>query len=151
MENSNVSAPMAGGPTRLPSSIVETCLHVADLARAGAFYTKLFGYEVMRSDDRFCAMRVAENQVLLLFRRGSDPQGTKLPFGWIPPHGSDGRQHIGFAIPEDSLPAWSKRLEEQRIAVESRFTWPSGGTSLYFRDPDEHLVELLTPGVWPNY
>ena len=26
-----------------------------------------------------------------------------------------------------------------------------GGESLYFRDPDGHLLELVTPGLWPNY
>jgi catechol 2,3-dioxygenase-like lactoylglutathione lyase family enzyme len=26
--------------------------------------------------------------------------------------------------------------------------WPGGARSLYFRDPDEHLVEFITPGFW---
>jgi catechol 2,3-dioxygenase-like lactoylglutathione lyase family enzyme len=30
-------------------------------------------------------------------------------------------------------------------------TWPLGGTSLYFRDPDGHLLELATPGIWAVY
>jgi catechol 2,3-dioxygenase-like lactoylglutathione lyase family enzyme len=29
--------------------------------------------------------------------------------------------------------------------------WPRGGESIYFRDPDGHLVELATPGLWDNY
>jgi len=29
--------------------------------------------------------------------------------------------------------------------------WPRGGRSLYFRDPDQHLLELITPGCWSIY
>ena len=141
----------AGGGAFLPSASLETCLHVADLPRAREFYTNLFGYEVMRSDDRLCALKVGESQILILFRRGSDPDGTILPFGRIPAHASSGQAHIGFSIPPESLPPWLARLAARGIPVESSFTWPTGGTSVYFRDPEGHLLELLTPGVWPNY
>jgi hypothetical protein len=29
-----------------------------------------------------------------------------------------------------------------------RKTWKYGGEALYFRDPDGHLLEVVTPGVW---
>ena len=134
-----------------PSAILETCLDVTDLASSREFYAGLCGYAVMRTDDRFCAFDVGGRQVLILFRRGSDPQGTTLPFGYIPAHGCSGRGHVGFSVAPDSLPAWQARLAARGIAVESTFNWPAGGTSLYFRDPDGHLLELLTPGVWPIY
>jgi catechol 2,3-dioxygenase-like lactoylglutathione lyase family enzyme len=133
------------------SAILETCLSVQDLARAKEFYAELFGYPVMRSDERLCAFDIGGIQVLLLFLRGSDPDGTVLPFGSIPPHGTTGVSHIGFRIPAESLTAWRAQLGERGIAIESEFQWPAGGTSIYFRDPDNHLLELLTPGVWPNY
>jgi catechol 2,3-dioxygenase-like lactoylglutathione lyase family enzyme len=133
------------------SAILETCLSVQDLVRARDFYSGLFGYPVMRSDERFCAFDIDGKQVLLLFVRGSDPEGTALPFGTIPPHGTIGASHIGFRIPPESLVAWKARLGERGIAIESEFQWPTGGTSIYFCDPDRHLLELLTPGVWPNY
>jgi catechol 2,3-dioxygenase-like lactoylglutathione lyase family enzyme len=137
--------------TRPASAILETCLSVADLARSREFYEGLFGYKVMASDERFCALNVGGRQVLLLFRRGSDPDGTVLPFGRIPPHGTQGSSHIGFSVSADSLPAWQSLLKKRNVEVESTFTWPKGGTSIYFRDPDGHLLELLTPGVWPIY
>jgi len=28
---------------------------------------------------------------------------------------------------------------------------PRGGTSLYFRDPNGHMLELATPGLWSIY
>jgi catechol 2,3-dioxygenase-like lactoylglutathione lyase family enzyme len=55
---------------------------------------------------------------------------------------------VGFRIAEESLTAWTERLASRGIPIESRFSWPNGGTSIYFRDPDGHLLELLTPGVW---
>jgi catechol 2,3-dioxygenase-like lactoylglutathione lyase family enzyme len=135
----------------LLSSILETCLHVSDLDRSREFYKGLFGYSVMKSDDRFCAFDVGGRQVLILFRMGSDPEGATLPFGFIPAHGSSGPGHIGFGVPTESLVAWRARLAERGVKVESSFNWPTGGTSIYFRDPDGHLLELLTRGVWPIY
>jgi len=130
------------------SAILETALSVADLTRSREFYADLFGFPVIAADDRFCAVRVGERQVLLLFLRGSDPEGTRMPFGFIPAHGTTGRSHVAFSIAREDIPQWLRRLADQSIAVESQFTWPLGGTSIYFRDPDGHLLELLTPGVW---
>jgi catechol 2,3-dioxygenase-like lactoylglutathione lyase family enzyme len=137
--------------TALPSAILETCLYVVDLPRARAFYATLFDYPVMASDDRFCAFAVGQQQVLLLFLCGSYPHGSVLPFGTIPPHDGSGPVHIGFSISSECLPAWRARLAEHCVPVESSVSWPRGGTSLYFRDPDGHLLELVTPGIWENY
>jgi catechol 2,3-dioxygenase-like lactoylglutathione lyase family enzyme len=134
-----------------PSAILETCLYVEDLVRARDFYTGLFGYPVMQSDNRFCALNVAGDQVLLLFLRGSNPKGTPVGQGTIPPHDGTGSEHIGFKVPADSLTAWQTRLRDRGIPVESVVEWPGGATSIYFRDPDGHLLELATPGIWPNY
>jgi len=60
-------------------------------------------------------------------------------------------RHLAFSISAEDLPAWEKLLAEKGVAIESRVCWPRGGTSLYFRDPDNHLVELATPGVWSIY
>jgi len=49
------------------------------------------------------------------------------------------------------LSAWEKRLAENEVAVESKVKWERGGQSIYFRDPDGNLLELVTPGVWPIY
>jgi catechol 2,3-dioxygenase-like lactoylglutathione lyase family enzyme len=58
---------------------------------------------------------------------------------------------MAFSIEAADLDAWEQRLRDHGIAIESRVRWQRGGTSLYFRDPDGHLLELLTPGVWPIY
>jgi catechol 2,3-dioxygenase-like lactoylglutathione lyase family enzyme len=89
--------------------------------------------------------------VLLLFARTASKDGVTFPGGWIPPHDGAGPAHIAFAIDAADLATWESRLAAANIAIESRVTWTRGGTSVYFRDPEGHSVELATPGVWPTY
>lgn len=131
--------------------IVETALHVADVPRSAAFYQRLFNLERLAGDDRFCALAVPGNAVLLFFRRGGSLEPIATPGGMIPPHDGAGRLHFAFKIPADSLDACERTLAQEGVAIESKVQWPLGGTSLYFRDPDGHLVELITPGCWPVY
>jgi catechol 2,3-dioxygenase-like lactoylglutathione lyase family enzyme len=132
--------------------IVESVLYVEDMARAVAFYRDELGLEPMVGDPaRFQSFRAGERQVLLLFKRGGTLQPTPVPGGVIPPHDGGGSHHIGFAVTEGAYEAWRARLGERGIAIESETKWERGGRSLYFRDPDGHLLELITPGIWPNY
>ena len=83
-------------------------------------------------------------------RRASNHE-MRLPGGMIPPHDSSGRIHVGFSVDRDQLPAWEECLEAAGVEIIGRVAWPRGGESIYFRDPDDHLLELLTPGVWTIY
>ena len=130
------------------TGVLETSLYVADVARATEFYQTVFGFKKLDGDTRFSALEVPGRQVLLLFARGESNQPIPLPFGAIPPHDGTGRLHLTFAIPARELATWEAHLERHAVAIESRVKWPRGGTSLYFRDPDGHLVELATPGLW---
>jgi catechol 2,3-dioxygenase-like lactoylglutathione lyase family enzyme len=133
------------------NAVLETSLYVADLERAVRFYQDLFGFDVLNADERFCALHVAGQQVLLLFRKGLSDKPSVVPGGVIPGHDGNGRLHLAFAIAAADLAAWEEQLRQQGIAVEGTVVWPRGGTSLYFRDPDGHLLELVTPGVWRVY
>jgi catechol 2,3-dioxygenase-like lactoylglutathione lyase family enzyme len=132
------------------SHILEAALYVQDLDRARRFYQDLFGFDALLTDDRMCALAVPGRQVLLLFRQGGSHQPSRTPYGNIPPHNARGRQHLCFAVPLESLPAWEARLAERGIAIESRLVWPQNAVSIYFRDPDGHSLELSTPGLWRN-
>lgn len=131
--------------------VLETALYVADLDASRRFYRDVLGLEPMHADARLLAYALAPAQVLLMFERGSTAETIQLPFGTIPPHGGSGEQHLAFAIAGDALEAWQARLASHGIAIEGRTDWPAGGHSVYFRDPDRHLLELATPGVWRNY
>jgi catechol 2,3-dioxygenase-like lactoylglutathione lyase family enzyme len=133
------------------SGIIETCLYVGDIGRASTFYEEVLGLRRIAGDDRLIAYSVAEKDVLLLFKRGSTAQPLDFPGGAIPPHDGSGQNHLAFSISAEQIPAWEKQLGEHRVAIESRVHWPQGGTSIYFRDPDDNLLELAAPGIWPIY
>jgi catechol-2,3-dioxygenase len=133
------------------AGVIETALYVDDLGRTSAFYTEVLGLVALTSDSRFVAFDVGGRNVLLLFHRGSTLETVRLPGGTIPPHDGHGPVHVAFAIEAGELAAWEKRLTEHEVAIEGRTDWPRGGKSIYFRDPDAHLLELVTPGVWAIY
>jgi len=131
--------------------VLETSLYVDDVARSIDFYQRLFGFEKLVADDRFCAMNVCDQQVLLLFRKRATLEPMVMPGGILPPHDGDGQTHLAFSIAAEDETAWTALLGEMNVGVESRVTWPRGGFSLYFRDPDQHLLELVSPGCWAIY
>ena len=131
--------------------VLETCLYVDDLDRAAEFYEEVLELKVLTSDARFRAYDVGGESVLLLFRRGATLETVHMPGGTIPPHDGHGPLHMAFAITADALPQWEARLRERGIAIEGRTDWSRGGHSVYFRDPDGHLLELATPGLWAIY
>lgn len=133
------------------SHILETALYVADLDVSRAFYQRVFGFEVFGQDHRMCAFRVPGTGVLLLFQAGGSLQPGQTPGGVIPPHGGRGELHLCFAIPVAALDAWVSHLAAQKVPIESRVVQAFRGTSLYFRDPDGHSLEVASPGLWPNY
>jgi catechol 2,3-dioxygenase-like lactoylglutathione lyase family enzyme len=134
------------------TGVLETALYVDDLSRSIGFYQGVFGLRLLQQDHRFCAFDVAGRSILLLFLRGASREASPLPWGdAIPPHDGSGPLHFAFAIPRGSDEAWKARLHNAGIAIESIVNWPRGGRSLYFRDPDGHALELVTPGVWETY
>jgi catechol 2,3-dioxygenase-like lactoylglutathione lyase family enzyme len=131
--------------------VIETSLYVDDLERAARFYEEVLGLKSLTSDSRFRAYDVGGKSVLLLFRRGFTLETVRMPGGTIPPHDGRGPLHIAFAIAAEELADWETRLGEHGVAIEGRTDWSRGGHSIYFRDPDGHLLELATPGLWAIY
>lgn len=125
--------------------ILESSLYVNDVSRSIRFYQEILGFRVIKDfGERGCAMDAGSGHVLLLFKKGSSRSVQS-------PHDGDGELHVAFAIALDELSAWESWLQTKGIALEEKRNWELGGWSLYFRDPDRHLLEVVTPGTWSIY
>jgi len=130
--------------------LLELALYCDDLPRTAAFYQTLLETQPMLAGDRLVALDAGAGTVLLLFQRGNSG-ALDTAGGLVPGHDGGGPVHLAFAIAADEVPAWDARLHTLGIAIESRVSWDRGGTSVYFRDPENRSVELATPGIWPTY
>ncbi len=141
-------------PTPELSGLVETALFVEDLPQASAFYEQVLGLHKVKASDTGCVLRVADQRYLILVARetartqNKTPSGDLLPPCALPQHDGRGPGHIAFGIPSAALDSWRARLDHHRVEILSEVVWERGARSLYFRDPDGHMIELATPGIW---
>ena len=139
---------MAAPPIR---GVLETVIYSDDLHRAHRFYGDVLGLKRVLDSPRMMTYELGSAQVLLVFRRGMTRKDSETSGGVVPGHHSDGPAHFAFAIDADVFFAWKSWLQGRDISIRSEVSWPEGGKSLYFDDPDGNVVEMATPGLWPNY
>jgi catechol 2,3-dioxygenase-like lactoylglutathione lyase family enzyme len=126
--------------------VLETCLYVDDLEKAEGFYRRVFGLELYaKVEGRHVFFRCGNSMVLLF-----NPVRTSQPSGPVPAHGSHGAGHAAFAMSPDEIAGWREHLLQEGVAIEKEIAWPSGGYSIYLRDPAGNSVELATPQTWNN-
>lgn len=131
-----------------PDGILETVLYAPDLAVTEAFYSDILGLvPFQKQADRQLFYRCG-NQVLLMFNADATrhlPKPGALP---VPPHGMTGEGHVCFRASAADIEIWKTRLQSKGVAIESDFVWPSGGRSIYFRDPAGNCLEFAEPKIW---
>lgn len=140
---SNDSAPPIGG-------VLETALYVDDMSRAVDFFAKVLGLTAMLQTDRLTAFDAGGHSVLLVFARGASRADVEGERGTVPGHDGSGPLHMALRISADAYDGWKTRLEAHGVPLRGEMSWPAGGRSLYFEDPDGHVLEFATPGLWKN-
>lgn len=123
--------------------IHEAALYVEDLDEAEEFWRWLGLGFVGRMAGRHVFFR-AGRDMLLLFHAAAT-----LEPGDVPIHGAEGPGHVALDVPDASaLEEWRNHLAAKGVEIEHEHEWPSGGRSLYFRDPSGNSLELITRGSW---
>ena len=133
------------------AGLLETALYVDDMERSVSFFRDLIGLKPMLETPRLTAFQAGTVGVLLIFKRGASMEDMHGVGGTVPGHDGSGPLHMAFAIAAESYEAWRAHLQAEGVAIRSEVNWPRGGRSLYFEDPDGHVLEFATPGLWPIY
>jgi len=122
------------------TSLDHIILKVNDLNESIDFYTNLMGFSDEGQDGPFTVIRVNEE-----FQMQLVPWGTK------------GFEHYAFAVSKDDFDAIFARIKSAAIDYGPTFqtvgdnTGPGNETgargaapTLYFNDPNKHLIEIRT-------
>jgi catechol 2,3-dioxygenase-like lactoylglutathione lyase family enzyme len=133
------------------NGLLESALYVEDMARSVAFFRDILMLSPMLEGDRLTAFDAGGQGVLLVFKRGASAADMRSSNGIVAGHDGSGPLHMAFAIAEDSYDEWHRHLAAAGVKIRGEMNWQRGGRSLYFEDPDGHVLELATPGLWPNY
>ena len=123
--------------------IKETCLYITSLEASKAFYNGKLGLGVIGEvKDRHVFFRAGAS-VLLCFISEASKQSTTLP-----PHFGAGQLHLAFEVEKTQYEPWKEKVQLAGIPIEQEFDWGGGFRSFYFRDPDQHLLEVVMEGMW---
>lgn len=142
----------AAGPPKV-TGVQEATLFVSDLPMSAAFYRRVLGLDAVHETPDGAVFRVGEKQVLLLVTAEKARVQSETPGGTIPACRTGagaalGAGHVAFSTPEKEVADWRARLEREDVPLVGEVEWEGGGRSLYFRDPDGHLLELATTDMW---
>lgn len=122
--------------------IKETCLYVKDLAESKAFYHGKLGFVIGELEGRHVFFRVGSSVLLCFIAEVSEKSGT------LPPHFGEGQLHLAFEVEKEQYRPWKQKVQNLGIPIEQEYNWGGGFLSFYFRDPDEHLLEIIMEGMW---
>lgn len=125
------------------TKIKETCLYVKNLSRTEKFYHELLGFPVIsKKAGRHIFFRVGSD-VLLCFISEITENDKNLP-----PHFGSGEQHLAFEVSGNDYQEMKNDLLKLSIKIIHEEHWRKDIYSAYFKDPDGHLLEIVTEGLW---
>ena len=118
--------------SNLIQGISHLTFSVADLAASVAFYQQVFEAELLFSDEKTAYFDLAGLWLALNVQEGIARQEIRQSY-----------THVAFAADATGIAEMERRLCRLGIPlVPSRSRSSAEGLSVYFRDPDGHLLEV---------
>lgn len=154
-----------------PSHILETCLYVRDMAQSTAFYSGTLGLQAQIESPRLTVFPLG-NTTLILFQLGMTASDSVSGSGVVPGHGPDeqtlstltrrtsdqesdlGKLHTHYCLAVSSreeVKVWEDYLKSRGVKLRGTMHWQKGGKSVYFEDPDGHVGEIGSRGIWEHW
>ena len=116
---------------------------VSDWERSNAFYRDVLGVEIVELDRGRYAYRLADAQQLNVHGPGATPHPRAA--NPVQPGNSD-LCFVWEGTPEEAVAYLETRCIEVELGPVLRPGARGSGTSVYFRDPDGSLLELISYG-----
>lgn len=112
-----------------------TIVHSHDNVLSAKFYEKIFGFEYLKEWGHFAVLKVNST---LTFDFMNKKEFTS--------------QHYAFKVSEEQFTEIFNRLKENKVIYGSgpsrlndmRINYHYGGRGVYFKDPNGHVLEILT-------
>ena len=123
-----------------PTETVNVRYMVNDVAKAVAFYTKLFDFEVQTSFPPAFA-DVKRGNLRILLSGPTSSAGRPMPDGTKPAPGGWNRIH--FLV--DDIEREVARLRDAGVAFRSNIVTGPGGAQIVLDDPSGNPIELFQP------
>lgn len=164
--------------SKLPqlSHILETILYTKSADKSREFYKGILGLQPLFEAPRGTGYAIGTTN-LLIFNLGETTEDLvddpSKPEYLIPKHGpsqhlldvllDDSKkpsgattnslhQHYCFAVnTRAEVEQWERHLQGSGVSILGKKNWERGGLSVYFSDPDGHVAEIASRGIWPNY
>ena len=133
---------------------METCIYSSDLEKMKDFYINALGLEFVSEEKDKHVFLKAGQSILLIF----NPNKTLVSNGsnttQLSAHGAFAPPSIiyfALEIKKENYDNAKHMLNEKNIKIDKEVSWDKGTNSIYFRNPAGNLVEIITPGSWPQY